>query len=97
MKKENAEKLYARFDFLDPKQTFMESGFGCPDEWFQLLWDLCEGIENELKKNPKLKENFRVIETKEKWGELRFYVVGENEKINELIAGAEKKSLKIRR
>ena len=97
MNKENAQALYARFDFLDPKETFMESGFGCPDNWFQLLWNLCEGIEDELEKNPKLKEKFRVLQTKEKWGMLRFYVAGGNNKIKDMIEEAMEESQKIRR
>lgn len=96
MNKEKAQLIYERFDFLDPKETFMESGFGCPDNWFLLLWNLCEEIEKELEKNPKLKENFRVLQVKEKFGMLRFYVVGRNDKIRDMIAEAMEESQKIR-
>jgi len=97
MEQENAEALYARFDFLDPKERLMESGFGCPDSWVQLLWNLCERIENELERDPKLKKNFRVLQTTEKWGTLRFYVSGENDKIKDMIEKAMEESQKIGR
>jgi len=96
MNKENAQALYERFNFLDPKERLMESGFGCPDSWFQLLWDLCERIEGELKEDPKLEENFRVLQVKEKFEMLRFYVSGGNDKIRDLIAEAMEESKKIR-
>lgn len=97
MNKENAEKLWANFDFLDPEERLMEFGFGCPDSWFNLLWNLCERIREELTQNEELKENFRVLQVKEKLGMLRFYVIGGNEKIRDMIADAMEKSEKIRR
>lgn len=97
MNKENGQALYERFDFLDREEPLMESGFGCPDSWFQLLWDLCERIENELKKNLKLKENFRVLQVKEKFEMLRFYVAGGNDKIRDMIGEAMEESKKIKR
>jgi len=96
MNKENAEKLWANFDFLDPEETLMEFGFGCPDSWFNLLWNLCERIREELMQNEELEENFRVLQVKEKWGTLRFYVIGGNDKIKDMIEEAMEESQKIR-
>ena len=96
MNKESAEKLWANFDFLDPEETFMEFGFGCPDSWFNLLWNLCEKIREELMQDEELEESFRVLQVKEKWGTLRFYVIGANEKIREMIEEAMEESQKIR-
>jgi hypothetical protein len=69
-------KLVARWpDWFDMKgniqHTLMPFGFACGDGWFQIIWDLCEGIE---KLGPS--ENFEVIQVKEKFGGLRFYTQG---------------------
>jgi len=96
MNKENTEKLFANFDFWDSESGLMTC-FSCPDSWFDLLWNLCEGIQVELMQDEKLEENFRVCQVKEKFGMLRFYVAGGNSKIRDMIAEAMEESQKIRR
>jgi len=89
MNEELSKKLFERFDFFYPETPVTESlmafGFECDDGWFQIIWDLCEEIEKQLQLQDidqkqlvinKLKEKkeFRVVQVKEKFGSLRFYV-----------------------
>jgi len=70
-------------------------GFGLPKGWYPLVDKLCESIEpllDELaKENAKIDEDisFQVDQVKEKFGGLRFYVSGANDKIYDLIGKAE--------
>jgi len=97
------KKLFDKFEFLrksvesnkkckikNPFQLFaVETG----DGWFKLLEDLCSKISKEIKKD-KIKD-FSVAQIKEKFGGLRFYISGGNEKIYNLIDKAERDSYKI--
>jgi hypothetical protein len=89
MKEELKNKLKERFPFY--KEMLIP---GLPgDGWFQLLWDLSEGIEKILKDNPDTE--FRVAQVKEKFGGLRFYwscKAPTYEKIGPLVQEAEKKA-----
>lgn len=108
MNRELSKKLFNRFDFYKPQKPMTESlmgfGFECSDGWYQLIWDLSEAIEKELEKSDittrakdKLSDypSFEVIQVKEKFGELRFYAHGGNDKIQNLIDEAERKSAEI--
>lgn len=96
MNKENTEKFFKTFSFFHPEKSLQESlmsfGFECRDGWKDLLWELCEKIEKELNENPELKENFEVLQVKEKFGGLRFYIIDGNDNINDSIDEAEEKS-----
>lgn len=93
MNEENTKKLYERFSNWfkpdwPPKTSLMAFGFECQDGWFDLIWKLCEDIE---KLNPR--EEFRVVQVKQKFGGLRFYINGaRSEKVLDLIHEAEQKS-----
>lgn len=93
------KRLAKRFSFMDPKCGALKFGYGCPKgnprNWFNLVWNLCEKIENELRENPEAAKNFLALEVKAKFGALRFYVRGGTLKIRELIEEAEKESLKL--
>jgi hypothetical protein len=59
----------------DIKDTAMARGFEHDDGWFDILWRLCEDLEplvTEMERagGPK----FEVLQVKEKFGGLRFYV-----------------------
>jgi hypothetical protein len=59
----------------DIRQTRMVDGFAHGDGWFYLLWRLCEDLEPlvaELEKQTG--QQFEVLQVKEKFGGLRFYV-----------------------
>jgi hypothetical protein len=67
----------------DPRQSGMRDGFRHGDGWFDIVWRLCEDLEPlvaefEAAGGPK----FEVLQVKEKFGGLRFYV---NRRRNEAI------------
>lgn len=90
MKKELQDKFFERwpkwFDRTDMRSSLMCFGFGCGDGWYQLLWDLCEKIE------PLAGDDFEIVQVKEKFGGLRFYVQGGLAGILDLIYDAEQQS-----
>lgn len=68
-------------------------GFECGDGWADLLVELCTHINQHLKTLPKhISEDIVVLQVKEKYGTLRFYVSSYDEVIESLIQKAEKKS-----
>lgn len=88
MKKELQEQLFAIepkwFTRNDIKNSLMCFGFEVGDGWFFLLQQLL----NEIKYlDPG--SHFEVIQVKEKFGGLRFYVSGDSEKIGAVIGFAE--------
>ena len=97
MNEQNTKKLFERFNFFHPERPVTEGlmayGFACGDGWFELVWNLCEAIEEKLKENPV--PNFEVIQVKEKFGGLRFYTSVANDDIYELIDDAEDTSYQI--
>lgn len=96
---EDKQRLAKRFNFMNPKFGALKFGYGCPKgsprNWFNLVWVLCEKIEKELQGNPKAEKNFLVLQVKEKFGGLRFYVRDGTKTIIKLIREAEAKSLKL--
>jgi hypothetical protein len=59
----------------DIRRTAMPRGFEHDDGWFDILWRLCEDLEPlvaEFEQTTGLK--FEVMQVKEKFGGLRFYV-----------------------
>lgn len=114
MTKELEDKFFNRFFFYRPELPMSESlmcfGFECGDGWGDLLWDLSEKIEKEIFKSVGSPEAakallsdtvmiFNVVQVKEKFGTLRFYVDAYDEiteesykKIRNYIHEAEAKS-----
>jgi len=80
----------------DVRYTAMPRGFEHDDGWFDLLWRLCEELE------PLVAEfeaagghNFEVLQVKEKFGGLRFYVnCRKEEAIRQRIEAAAQESLR---
>lgn len=92
MNKWNTERLVCRWPkWFDVKgniqHTLMPFGFECGDGWFDLIWLLCEDIEKI-----GVPGGFEVIQVKEKFGGLRFYVVNDTNAISERIGQAEVES-----
>lgn len=92
MNYEKNEKLRKEFKFYT---GFYGKGlpFECNDGWFDLLYELSEGIQkliDEGKEDP----NFAVHQVKEKFGTLRYYCSGTSEETERLIDIAEAKSAK---
>jgi hypothetical protein len=71
----------------DPMETCLVFGFECSDGWNDLLWRLCEDIE-EIGPG----EDFRVLQVKEKFGGLRFYTGAAPHEVHDRIEQAEKES-----
>lgn len=114
MNEENCKKLTDRFPMfqsqgVDPRYPFPMFGFECGDGWFQLLWDLCEDLEqlekkflDSLPEEDKAKTlleggwpGLEVHQVKEKFGTLRFYVGAATDEMHDRINEAEKKSAEI--
>jgi len=96
---EDKHRLAKRFTFMNPKLGALKFRYGCPKVnprgWFILVWNLCEKIENELKKDPEAKKSFLALEVKEKFGRLCFYVQGATIPIQGLINEGQRKSWRL--
>ena len=98
MKDSLEEKLFTTFPnlykqkCLTPEETCMCWGFCCDDGWYDLIYDLSKKIS-------QIDPEVEVIQVKEKFGGLRFYVEkvskASAEEIYNLITIAENKSLTI--
>lgn len=87
----NLDKLKSEFDFFYGYPNYdSDFCFECEDGWYELLHQLCLDIQAA---NPP--ENFCVVQVKEKFGTLRFYVDNSNKEIDDLIHEAEMKSSSI--
>jgi hypothetical protein len=100
MRKELEQRLVERWptwfntqgDFRD---TAMVRGFEHDDGWFDIVWRLCEDIEPLVKKlEQEIGCQFEVLQVKEKFGGLRFYVNCRNEAIRQRIGIAAEESFR---
>lgn len=73
---------------FDSTTTLMEYGFACGDGWISILEDLFEKISFVVKRDNLI--DFRVVQVKEKFGDLRVYTNNSNQEIKDLIRDAEK-------
>ncbi len=99
MNHENSQKLYNDFPDLYRGKTkpitksLMSFGFECGDGWFELIYNLSRDITVYcIKENIKMPE---VIQVKEKFGSLRFYIQFGDDNISRMIRDAEQLSSKI--
>ena len=86
--------LFRRFKkFFRHRKDLMQSlmGFGCGTHrgWNAIIWRLTEGIEKA-----KPGKDFEIVQVKEKFGGLRYYVSTASEEIFGLIDAAERLSYK---
>jgi len=90
MKKEFEDKLVNDFPSLYKKSnedgSIMSFGFECKDGWYDLIYVLSLKISTESK---RAEIDVSAAQVKEKFGTLRFYVDGGNERIHQLITEAE--------
>lgn len=94
MNKELRDKLLKDFLDLFPKENpLFRKGSGipffidCEDGWYKILYSLCTDLRELLKENPI--DQFIVLQVKEKFGGLRFYIGAGSEKIFARIVQAE--------
>jgi len=84
------QSRWGNLDFREAIQTsVMPFGFECGDGWFRLIWELCEAIE------PRVDDDFEVVQVKEKFGGLRFYCGPASKEVYDLISVAEEKSYSV--
>lgn len=69
------------------KENLMPFGFECGDGWYDLLYELCVEIKDT---NPP--DDFIVLQVKEKFGGLRFYVGAATDEVFNIIERYEQKS-----
>ncbi|MCA1806515.1 MAG: hypothetical protein LC687_01425 [Actinobacteria bacterium] len=94
MNQQNTKSLFENFAFFRPdkslQETLMSFGFECGDGWFDLIYKLCEDLADM-----ELPMDFEVIQVKEKFGGLRFYINGATEDVFDRINKAEEESYTI--
>lgn len=99
LREELERKLTEAFSIYRPndeREPFCLFGFEVNDGWFDLLWELSEKIQNEVDKLDKeKKEDFYVLQVKEKYGTLRYYTSFITDEIDAAISQAEDKSYEI--
>lgn len=109
MKKELENKLFNRFEFYRPDlpqtASLMCFGFECGDGWFDLIWELSEKIEKLENTNESMDKkakrlllgnnSINVVQVKEKFGGLRFYIDGGIKGCQKLVNEYESKSYTI--
>lgn len=91
---EEFPELYWQYN-LDMKQTAMCWGFDVGDGWFDLIYKLSQdlkplAIKYNKEYGPEYK--FAVVQVKEKFGTLRYYINAGTDEIHDLIFEAENKS-----
>lgn len=82
MREELEKELYKKYPWTAPvpredgEGTTMMFGFECADGWYGLIEQLCEGIQRQLDlhRNEGWAREFCLLQAKEKFGGLRFYV-----------------------
>jgi hypothetical protein len=100
MRKELEQKLFERWPTWfntggDIRCTAMPRGFEHDDGWFDILWRLCVDLEPLVAEFEATGgQKFEVLQVKEKFGGLRFYVnCRRNEAISQRILTAQEESL----
>lgn len=101
MRKELDDALCKKFPKIfkdrkgDMRQTAMCWGFMCGDGWYKLIETLCELLMWDESTRKQHKKPPVATQVKEKFGTLRFYVNGANERQHHFIEFAEYMSGKI--
>lgn len=100
MTPENTQRLFERFDhlyrgrYLPLTQNRMAEGFDCGDGWYDLIYQLSEQIEAYRQTHTEAVDLI-VMQVKQKFGELRFYVQPRIPVVEEMIKAAGERSRRI--
>jgi len=98
MNKKNTERLFKKYPDLfkhrdDMMASLMCFGFECGDGWYDLINQLCGDISKWYNTNRGgIPDDFYVVQVKEKFGSLRFYITAAPKEIHDMISVAEQKS-----
>ena len=98
MKKELEKRIFDEFPSFfrgreDAMRSLMGFGFSCDDGWFDIIYNLCKDIKKTAIDASEYPDPvFFVLQVKEKFGGLRFYVSGATNEIRNLITKAEHQS-----
>lgn len=93
MRKIDRGKLQKKYAFLKPTPItdgLMAFGFECGEGWLNILSELFKSIDKSLCKEER--KIFKITQIKEKFGTLRVYYYGGNDRIEELVEKAELQS-----
>jgi hypothetical protein len=86
-------KIFRQKD-LNMQETCMCWGIECGDGWYWLIDNVCGSIQNYIDDNKGV-EQVEASQVKEKFGGLRFYTSGNDDRIDGMIWLAESLSYKI--
>jgi len=98
MNRDLEERIFNDFPELftlrnDLNSSLMAFGFECRNGWYNLIYNLCKDIYDYfIEKYGKIPEYFNVVQVKEKFGSLRFYITQAPKEIHDMIYEAEKRS-----
>ena len=86
----------AGFNPLFPGPNTVSFWIETGDGWYDLLYELCTRIQEIIddKGDEEFREYFRILQVKEKFGGLRFYMSGAPKLIHDLVDEYEEKSYK---
>jgi len=96
MEKELENKLFEKYPKLfrqkdlSMQETCICFGLECGNGWYWLIDNLCGSIQNYIDMNRK--QQVEVIQLKEKFGQLRYYVIGADELVQGMVWLAESMS-----
>jgi hypothetical protein len=99
MRKELEQRLVERYPTWfntggDVRYTAMPRGFEHDDGWFDIVWRLCKDLEPLVAQlEQEIGCQFEVMQVKEKFGGLRFYVNHKSDAIRQRIEAAIQESL----
>ena len=75
------------------RSNLMAFGYECGKGWYPLIEKTLDKIEAALP--PEMKDDFQVLQIKEKWGMLTIYTSSETEEIEKILKEATAESCKI--
>jgi len=87
--------MFAR-DEGQPFHCIQAFGMECGNGWFELIYDLSSKLEEIIASLPEdQQEHYHVVQVKEKFGGLRFYLSAETDEMEDYISEAENMSYHI--